>query len=101
VPPAVIPVLSKSQAHNARRKRVHQLNFAQNLIQKNHIARVGQELSVSIKASKKIQGEFQLAMNDDSRLQIIAQSATPDAYIFKRTADNHAVKSRREGSHHR
>ena len=78
MPPAVIPVLSKSQARNARRKRARLLNSAQNLIQKNHIARVEQQLSDSIKASKKVQalqGELELATSDNSRLQNIAQSA--------------------------
>jgi hypothetical protein len=92
MPPAVIPVLSKSQARNARRKRARLLNSAQNLIQKNHIARVEQQLSDSIKASRKVQGELELATSDNSRLQNIAQTATLDSYIFKRTADNHAVK---------
>ena len=91
MPPVVDPVLSKSQSRNARRKRARQLNSVQSLIQKNHIARVEKELSERIDASKKVQGELVSAKHDISRLQNIAQSATLDAYIFKRTAENHAV----------
>ena len=42
--------------------------------------------------NRAVQGELELATSDNSRLQNIAQSATLDAYIFKRTADNHAAK---------
>jgi hypothetical protein len=92
MPPVVNPVPSKSQSRNARKKRARQLNSVHSLIQKNHIARVEKELSDCIDASKKVQGELALAKHDISRLQNIAQSATLDAYIFKRTAENHAVK---------
>ena len=68
------------------------MNSVQSLIQKNHIARVEKELSERIDASKKVQGELVSAKHDISRLQNIAQSATLDAYIFKRTAENHAVQ---------
>jgi hypothetical protein len=92
MPPAVNPVLSKSQSRNDRKKRARLLHTVNSLIQKNHIAHIEKELSEKIEASKKVQGELALVKQDNDRLQNIAQSATLDAYIFKRTAENHAVK---------
>ncbi len=47
----------------------------------------------SIDTSQKVQGELALANHDKNRLPYFEQSATLDAYIFERTAENQAFKT--------
>jgi hypothetical protein len=52
-------------------------------IQKNHIACIETELVVSNDVLKKIVGELATVKIANDRVQVIAQSATLDAHIFK------------------
>ena len=92
MPPSDAPALSKSQIRNRQRKRERQLHSSRSLVQKNHVARLEKELVVLNDAAKKTEGELACTKIANDRLQSIAQSATLDAIIFKRTADNYAAK---------
>ena len=87
-----VSALSKYQIRNQKRKHARQLQSIHSTIQKNHIARIEKELVVSNDVLKKTAGELASVKNANDRLQVIAQSATLDAHIFKRSAENHATK---------
>jgi len=92
MPPSTVPAPSKSQIRNQKRKHARQLQSIHSTIQKNHTARIEKELVVSNDVLKKTAGELARVKNANDRLQVIAQSATLDAHIFKRSAENHATK---------
>ena len=92
MPPSIVPALSKSQSRNAKKKRSRQLQSVHLAIQKNHTERFEKELVALHDVAKKTKGELARATIANDRLQIIAQSATLDAHIHKRTAENLAEK---------
>ncbi len=92
MPPSDAPAPSKSQIRNEKRKRARQLLSVRSIVQKNYTARIEKELIELTDVSKKTEGELVSVKIANDRLQSIAQSATLDAIIFKRSADNHAAK---------
>uniref|UniRef100_A0A7S0MZ62 Uncharacterized protein n=1 Tax=Cryptomonas curvata TaxID=233186 RepID=A0A7S0MZ62_9CRYP len=92
MPPSDAPAVSKSQIRNEKRKRARQLLSVRSIIQKNNTARIEKELIALTDISKKTEGELARVKIANDRLQCLAQSATLDAIIFKRTADNHSAK---------
>ena len=92
MPPSDVPALSKSQIRNAKKRNARHLQSVQLAIQKTHTERIEKELVASHDAAKKARGELARANLVIDRLQNIAQSATLDAYIHKRTAENLAMK---------
>jgi hypothetical protein len=92
MPPSTVVAPSKSQIRNQKRKHARQLQSIHSTIQKNHIARIEKVLVVSNDVLKKTVGELASVKNANDRLQVLAQSATLDAHIFKRSAENHATK---------
>jgi hypothetical protein len=92
MPPSDSPALSKSQIRNEKRKRARQLNSVHSILQKNHTAHIEKKLTALTDASKRTEGELASVKIANDRLQNIAQSATLDAIIFKRSADNYAEK---------
>ena len=92
MPPSDSSVPSKSQIRNEKRKRARQLQSVRSIIQKNFTDRLQKELVELTHAHKKTEAELTCVKNANDRLQFIAQSATLDSYIHKRSAENHAVK---------
>jgi hypothetical protein len=74
-----------------KRKRQRQLRSIRDTIQRNHIARLELELVVTQDSAKKSAGENASLKLAVDRLQNIAQSATLDAFIFQRSAENRAL----------
>jgi hypothetical protein len=92
MPPSDSSVPSKSQIRNEKRKRARQLQSVRSAIQKIFTNRLQKELVDLTIAHKKSEAELTCVKNANDRLQFIAQSATLDSYIHKRSAENHAVK---------
>ncbi len=78
-----VSALSKSQIRNQKRKHARQLQSIHSTIQKNHTACIETELVVSNDVLKKTVGELATVKIANDRVQVIAQSATLDAHIFK------------------
>ena len=92
MPPFVSSAPSKSQIRNEKRKRARQLQSVRSTIQKSFTIRLQKELVDLTKAHKKSEAELACVKNANDHLQVIAQTATLDSYIHKRSAENHAVK---------
>ena len=92
MPPSNAPIPSKSQIRNEKRKRARHLLSVKTEVLKNHISRIEKDLSSSIHSSSKTKGELAIVKLENDRLQNVSQSATLDAIIAKRTAENLASK---------
>ena len=92
MPPSDSSVPSKSQIRNEKRKRARQLQSVRSTIQKIFTHRLQKELVELTDAHKKTVAELTCVKNANVRLQAIAQIATLDSYIHKRSAENYAVK---------
>ncbi len=86
MPTSAVP--SKSQICNEKRKRARKLQSITSTIQKNQIVRLGEELTDLKSESSKTIGVLSDVKIDNNRLLNLAQSATLDAYIATRTAEN-------------
>ena len=82
---------SKSHIRNEKRKRARQLQSVRSDIQKFFTNRLQKELIDLTFAHKKTEAELARVKNANDRLKVVAQSATLDAHIFKRSAENHAM----------
>ena len=92
MPPSDSPVPSRSQIRNEKRKRARQLQSVRSTIQKIFTDRLQKDLVELTNAHKKTEAELTCVKNANDRLQVIAQTATLDSYIHKRSAENHAAK---------
>jgi hypothetical protein len=95
LPPSDMPVPTNAQVRNRKRKRARPLKNLQSItsaLQKNHIARLGEESTVLKSESKRTKGDLSSEISEYKfakyQLQNIAQSTTLDAYIATRTAEN-------------
>ena len=79
---------SKSQIRNEKRKHARKLQSITSALQKHTIVRLGEELTVLKRETSKTNGELSDVKLANNRLLNIAQSATLDAYIATRTAEN-------------
>ena len=79
---------SKSQIRNEKRKRARKLQSITSALQKHTIVRLGEELTVLKRETSKTNGKLSDVKLANNRLLNIAQSATLDAYIATRTAEN-------------
>ena len=92
MPPSDASAPSKSHIRNEKRKRARQLQSVRSTLQKNFTNSLQTELVDLTFAHKKTEAELACVKNANDRLQNIAQSATLDAFIYKRSAENHASK---------
>ena len=86
MPPSDSPVPSRSQIRNEKRKRARQLQSVRSTIQKIFTDRLQKDLVELTNAHKKTVAELTCVKNANDRLQVIAQTATLDSYIHKRSA---------------
>ena len=83
---------SKSQSRTEKGKRARKLQSITSTLQKHTIVRLGEELTVLKRESSNTNGELSDVKLDNNWLLNIAQSATLDAYIATRTAENFVRK---------
>ena len=79
---------SKSRIRNEKRERARKLQSITSTLQKHTIVRLGEELTVLKRETSKTNGELSDVKIANNLLLNIAQSATLDAYIATRTAEN-------------